>query len=173
MARKHTLWSCVGTAFLLIAAQTASIKADGGGSYGPYSRTPLLDHEGKAAGTVLLYGGVGIHAVVVLRHIPPGEYAVTLHAGKACTAPDFSSAGDFLVLAKKPSKPADKAEWNAGAYPVRLTVHADGQARKELDIPYVQLWGQRNAAGHTLILSSTTKPGIENRLACGVIAPAS
>jgi Cu/Zn superoxide dismutase len=170
-SRTHKL--ALLTFTLLVASSSVVIKADGGGSYGPYSRTPLFDAKGKDAGTVLLYGGAGLHAVAVLRRLPAGEYRIMLHAGKACTAPDFKSAGDLLILAKKPKKPADNVEWNAGAYPVRITVHVNGKGRKEADIPYAQLWGNRNVAGHTIILSNSAHLGEENRLACGVIAPAS
>ena len=172
MARKHTVWRCVGTAFLLIAAQTASIKADGGGYYRRYSKTALTDAAGQNVGNAIIRSFSTDSLVQVnLRHLPTGRYSMTLHAGNTCTAPDFGSAGGPLNLIWKPDEGGDPGKWNASGSPIGVWVASNGTGQKEEMVPYIGLIGARSVVGRAFIVTELSSAA-KKRVACGIIGPA-
>ena len=174
MARKHTLWSCVGTAFLFLAVQPASIKADGGGYYRRYSKTPLMDATGQNVGNAIIWSNRTSSLVHVnLRHLPVGEYVVTLHAGNTCTAPNFSSAKGPLNLSWKPEEPGDPGKWESKDPLIVVRVAPGGAGQKEEWVPHIGLIGARSVVGRTFIVTGPVRSDARKPIACGTIGPSS
>jgi Cu-Zn family superoxide dismutase len=56
--------------------------------------TPLASADGVVLGSVrLLQEAEGTRVVASLKGLPPGDYAIHIHAVGKCEAPDFASAG--------------------------------------------------------------------------------
>ena len=85
---------------IAVAAQAApqpkpqSLGKMGGTMPSTMTVTPLASADGTVLGSVrLLQEADGTRVVATVRGLPPGDYAIHIHAVGSCIAPDFASAG--------------------------------------------------------------------------------
>jgi superoxide dismutase, Cu-Zn family len=143
---------------------------------------PLKDANGAEVGQVeLTEHNKAVTMSVMLHNLPAGQHAIHVHAGAACTAPDFASAGGHLNPDSKHHGYENPDGHHAGDFPSSVTVMDDGHGSAKLvskDITLKQgeptsVYG-KTIVVHELVDDQKSDPAGASgkRIACGVV-PAS
>jgi Cu-Zn family superoxide dismutase len=130
-------------ALLALAAcgpsHTTSLGKMGGAPPSVLASTQLLGPNGELRGTATLTqepDGVRVSADV--SSLPPGPYAIHLHAVGRCDPPDFKTAGGHFNPAMKQHGMENPMGSHAGDLP-NITVNADGKGHLVYDRPSLRL----------------------------------
>ena len=122
----------------------------------------------------------GTHVVARVEHATPGKHGFHLHAGAACTAPDFKSAGDHFNPGNASHGAPDATPHHAGDFG-NIEVGADGTGNLDLHSTMLSVGdgGTGDVIGKTVILHKgeddlKTQPSGNSgdRIACGVVSKA-
>ncbi|KPF79886.1 hypothetical protein IP88_01225 [alpha proteobacterium AAP81b] len=142
--------------------------------------TELRNASGEALGSaVVTQETAGVRVVADVRGLPPGEYAIHLHAIGKCETPGFTSAGPHFNPAMKQHGHLNPAGEHAGDLP-NITVGGDGRGHLEADRPGLQMTAGTapllDADGAAVVLHAAaddyrTDPSgnAGGRVACGVL----
>jgi len=142
----------------------------------------LNDANGKDVGTVTFAKkGKIVDMKVSLHGLPAGEHGIHVHAGDACTAPDFASAKGHFNPDNKHHGYENPEGHHAGDFPSSVKVGSDGKGKATLANPDISLdtasmsaiYG-KTVVVHELVDDQKTDPAGASgkRIACGVIPAA-
>ncbi|SDF04551.1 superoxide dismutase family protein [Terriglobus roseus] len=145
-------------------------------------KVELKDPAGKDVGTVeFAKKGKTVDMKVSLHDLPAGEHGIHVHAGDACTAPDFASAKGHLNPDNKHHGYQNPEGHHAGDFASSVKVGADGKGKATLSNPDISLdtasmssiYG-KTVVVHELVDDQKTDPAGASgkRIACGVIPAA-
>ncbi len=122
---------------------------------------------------------------VKLKNLPAGEHAVHIHEHAVCDAPDFKTAGGHFNPDAKKHGMENPAGHHNGDLPQNVTVATDGTGSAHFKVSYLSL---DPAAANSIFANGGTSIMVHekaddmktdptgnagNRIACGVIKPAS
>ena len=168
----------------LTACATGNVTSMGktGGAAPPLIiTTDLIGSTGAPIGTATVrQEAEGTRVLAMVSGLPPGNYALHLHAVGRCEAPDFTSAGGHFNPAMKQHGHLNPMGEHAGDLP-NLEVTADRQGRVDVlrpglrladgDAPLIDIDGAAivlHAAPDDYRTDPTGNAGA--RIACGVLA---
>lgn len=162
----------------LAADALAAMAADAAAAAaGQATATLEARSKSNAKGTVTFHEmGDGVHVVVNVEGLTPGEHAFHVHEKGDCSAPDAKSAGEHFDPTKQPHGAPDAAAHHAGDFG-NLVADADGKAKKEIHMKGITIAdGPTSIVGKAFIVHEKaddfkTQPhgNAGGRVACGVI----
>ncbi len=142
----------------------------------------MNDGSGTNVGTVTFtQHGKTVDVRVILMGLPAGEHGLHVHAGSACTPPDFTSAMGHLNPDGKHHGFENPDGHHAGDFPNSVAIKADGKGTAELHSTDLSLDAASASAiyGKTVVIheladdQKTDPAGASGkRIACGVIPAA-
>lgn len=144
----------------------------------------LLAASGELRGTATLSQEPdGTRVVAEVQGLPPGDYAIHLHAAGKCEAPGFTSAGDHFNPDGKQHGSQNPQGSHMGDLP-NLKVTADGRGRVDFTRPGLRLKDGAapllDADGAAVVVHAgpddyKTDPSGSSgaRIACGVVSASS
>ena len=144
--------------------------------------TQLLGPSGELRGTVALSSaGAGTHVIAHVEGLPPGTYAIHLHAVGKCDAPGFTTAGPHFNPDGHQHGALNPAGPHLGDLP-NVIVDRSGTGSIDATIAGLQLTGGATpllgASGAAVVLHAgaddyRTDPSGNSgaRIACGALAP--
>jgi len=168
---------------LVAAALFVAVTASSAWAAKPQAVTvPMKDSAGKDVGTVtFVQGKSALDVKVKLSGLPMGEHGIHVHAGAACTAPDFTDAGGHLNPTAKHHGFSNPEGHHAGDFPMSVKVGENGKGTATFHNADLSLEAGQPASilgkavvVHELVDDQKTDPAGASgkRIACGV-APAS
>jgi Cu-Zn family superoxide dismutase len=144
---------------------------------------PLKSSTGQDAGKVTFkQTKKGLKITVKLENTPFGMHGVHVHANPVCDAPDFKTAGGHFNPDSKQHGFLNPMGHHAGDMPASVDVGENHQGEAIFTANYLTLTpGMPNSVyGHSIVVhekaddEKTDPSGASgNRIACGVIPPAS
>lgn len=166
----------IGGAFLSLVLAWPSTSAPVPGPL----RVEMKDKDGRTVGAVTFaQREATVQVDVMLTGISPGEHALHVHEGAACTPPTFDSAGGHLNPSGKHHGFKNPNGHHAGDFPSSVNVRADGKATavfESSDLSFdpsspSSLFG-KTVVLHELRDDEMTDPSGASgkRIACGMIA---
>lgn len=168
-------------------AKAESLGRSGGAMPQTMTVTPLTSADGVVLGSVrLLQEADGTRVVAAVKGLPPGDYAIHIHAVGKCEAPDFASAGGHFNPEAHQHGMNNPAGSHQGDLPnITVTASASGASSGSIDAvrPGLRLRDGDaplfDADGAAVIVHAKaddykTDPSgnAGPRLLCGVVAPA-
>lgn len=161
--------------------KTESLGRVGGAAPSLMLSTRLLTADGNSLGEVeLLQMADGAQLIATVKGLPPGDYAMHLHAVGRCTGPDFTSAGPHYNPAAKQHGRDNPMGAHAGDLP-NITIDAKGTGMVNMMLPGLKLTGAEGALvdadGAAVVLHarpddyrSDPAGNAGSRIACGEIS---
>ncbi len=143
---------------------------------------PMIDSKGGDVGNIeLTEKGNVVTLSVMLHGLPAGQHGIHVHAGGACTAPDFTDAGGHLNPDSKKHGYSNPMGHHAGDFPTSITVMDDGHGSVKLTSKDITLkpnmpnsvYGKAIVVHETVDDQMTDPAGASGkRIACGVVPAA-
>jgi superoxide dismutase, Cu-Zn family len=185
VAATLTLIACNGddaapTTDLTTTADTATMAGETAASTARQGEVTLLDANGDTVGHVMLHpAGQGVHMMLTLRGLPPGEKGLHFHEVGQCDPPTFESAGSHFAPGGRQHGFDNPQGPHAGDLR-NVVVGEDGTASQEFTTDRVTLGEGPNSLydddGTALVLHAgpddyRTDPSGNSgdRIACGVV----
>jgi|APFEC2959095136_1045048.scaffolds.fasta_scaffold00505_19 Cu-Zn family superoxide dismutase len=168
--------------------KSESLGRSGGAMPTAMAVTELASADGTVLGSVrLLQEAEGTRVVASVKGLPPGVYAIHVHAVGSCVAPDFTSAGGHFNPEKKAHGTNNPAGSHQGDLPNLTVAAATAGGASEGGIDAMRA-GLRlrdgtsplfDADGAAVIVHAKADDYVTDptgnagaRLLCGVVAPA-